>query len=106
MTTELSCTSIDLEHESVRKTMKDKDGKYWAYGYDPRYQLRSETKWSQKVNGSRQYQYGWLYDANGNRLTHHHDGVPTDYVYGGNNEMLEAGDELLKKPVVWRLSAP
>jgi len=43
------------------------------------------------VNGSRQYQYGWLYDANGNRLTQHHDGVPTDYVYGGNNEMLEAG---------------
>ncbi len=22
----------------------DKDGKYWAFTYDPRYQLRSETK--------------------------------------------------------------
>jgi YD repeat-containing protein len=81
----------ELDKAGVRLSMKDKDGKYWAYGYDPRYQLRSETKWSQKVNGSRQYQYGWLYDANGNRLTQHHDGVPTDYVYGGNNEMLEAG---------------
>ncbi|GIV02218.1 MAG: hypothetical protein KatS3mg015_1048 [Fimbriimonadales bacterium] len=81
----------ELDKAGLRLSMKDKDGKYWAFTYDPRYQLRSETKWSQKVNGSRLYQYGWLYDPNGNRLVQHHDGVPTDYSYGLNNEMLEAG---------------
>ncbi len=81
----------ELDKAGIRLSMKDKDGKYWAFTYDPRYQLRSETKWSQKVNGSRLYQYGWLYDPNGNRLVQHHDGVPTDYSYGLNNEMLEAG---------------
>ncbi|MEW5883195.1 MAG: RHS repeat-associated core domain-containing protein [Armatimonadota bacterium] len=81
----------ELDKAGIRLSMKDKDGKYWAFTYDPRYQLRSETKWSAKTGGSRSYQYAWLYDPNGNRLTQHDDGVPTDYVYGANNQMTDAG---------------
>jgi RHS repeat-associated protein len=81
----------ELDKAGIRLSMKDKDGKYWAFTYDPRYQLRSETKWSAKTGGSRNYQYAWLYDANGNRLAQHDDGVPTDYVYGANNQMTDAG---------------
>ncbi len=71
--------------------MTDKDEKYNAFLYDPLYQLKAETKWSQKTGGSREYQYAYVFDPNGNRIVEHHDGVMKSFDYGDNNEMLSAG---------------
>jgi RHS repeat-associated protein len=63
------------------------------YRYDPKYQLKSEMLWSAKVPGARSDALLWTYDGNGNRLTQHDDGILTDYVYGSNNEMTDAGSD-------------
>lgn len=88
-------TSFDyeLDKAGIRLPMTDKDSKYWRYGYDPLYQLKVETKWSAKAPGTREYQYSFVYDANGNRIIQFADGVETDYVYGTNNEMTDAGSD-------------
>lgn len=88
-------TSFDyeLDKAGIRLSMTDKDSKYWRYGYDPLYQLKVETKWSAKAPGTREYQYSFVYDANGNRILQFADGVETDYVYGSNNEMTDAGSD-------------
>ncbi|MFN8138567.1 MAG: hypothetical protein U0R49_02095 [Fimbriimonadales bacterium] len=88
-------TSFDyeLDKAGIRLSMTDKDSKYWRYGYDPLYQLKMETKWSAKAPGTREYQYSFVYDANGNRIIQFADGVETDYVYGTNNEMTDAGSD-------------
>lgn len=43
--------------------------------------------------GTGKYQYSFVYDANGNRIIQFADGVETDYVYGSNNEMTDAGSD-------------
>lgn len=83
----------ELDAAGNRLSMKDKDGKYWAYAYDPTRQLVAETEWSAKTPGSREYQNAYLYDPNGNRLAAFGDGVKTAYTYGDNDEMTAAGSD-------------
>lgn len=83
----------ELDPAGTRLSVKDKDAKYDAFGYDPKYQLKNETKWSAKVPGTREYQNAYVYDPNGNRLFAHVDGVQTAYTYGDNDEMTAAGSE-------------
>lgn len=89
--TVISEFSYELDKAGIRRSMTDKDEKYNAFLYDPLYQLKTETKWSQKTGGSREYQYAYVFDPNGNRIVEHHDGVMKSFDYGGNNEMLSAG---------------
>jgi YD repeat-containing protein len=83
--------AYELDAAGMRLSVTDKDGKYTKFGYDPRYQLKSENKWSAKVPGTRSYQYLFDYDPNGNRLSMFHNGVKVGYVYGDNNELTDAG---------------
>jgi hypothetical protein len=71
--------------------MTDKDNGYHKWAYDPLYQLKSEHKWASKTSSTRNWYLDWAYDPNGNRLKQWRDGVLTDYVYGDNNEMTDAG---------------
>jgi RHS repeat-associated protein len=89
--TVISEFNYELDRAGIRLSMTDKDEKYNAYNYDPLYQLKAETKWSQKIGGARDYQYAYVFDPNGNRIVEHHDGVVQNFVYGDNNEMLSAG---------------
>jgi YD repeat-containing protein len=72
-------------------SITDDDGKYRAFGYDPKYQLKAETLWTAKTPGTRTDTLLWSYDGNGNRLTQHDSGALTPYAYGDNNEMTDAG---------------
>ena len=83
--------AYELDAAGIRRSITDKDSKYRAFGYDPKYQLKAETFWTAKVPGSREDTWLWSLDPNGNRLTQHFDGVLTSYVYGSNNEMTDAG---------------
>jgi len=83
--------AYELDAAGIRRSITDKDSKYRAFGYDPKYQLKAETFWSAKVPGTRTDTLLWSYDGNGNRLTQHAGGVLTSYVYGLNNEMTDAG---------------
>jgi RHS repeat-associated protein len=91
--TEIVSYEYELDAAGNRLSVKDKDGKYTAYGYDPRNQLKSETKWSAKTPGTREFQNAFLYDPNGNRIQLHDDGVVTAYTYGDNDEMTAAGSD-------------
>lgn len=77
----------ELDPAGNRLSVTDKDSKYIKYGLDPKYQLTSETQWSAKVPGTRNLQYAYVMDANGNRLFQHKDGVVTSYTIGDNNEV-------------------
>jgi hypothetical protein len=83
--------AYELDKAGIRQSVTNKDGKYERFGYDPSHQLKSDTKWSAKVPGTRDYQYLYDYDPNGNRLLMFADGVETAYVYGDNSELTDAG---------------
>jgi RHS repeat-associated protein len=53
--------------------------------------VRGSDLWTAKVPGTRTGTYLWSYNENGNRQTQHVDGVLTNYTYGDNNQMTEAG---------------
>jgi RHS repeat-associated protein len=83
--------AYELDKAGIRQSVTNKDGKYERFGYDPRYQLKSDTKWSAKVPGTRDYQYLYDYDPNGNRISKFANGVETAYEYGDNSELTDAG---------------
>ncbi|MFY9233102.1 MAG: RHS repeat-associated core domain-containing protein [Fimbriimonadaceae bacterium] len=84
--------AYDLDAAGNRLGVTDKDGKYTSYGLDPEYQLKSETKWSAKTaTATREFQYGYAYDPNGNRIKLFDDGVLTTSTFGDNNEQLTFG---------------
>jgi len=83
--------AYELDAAGIRRSITDKDGKYRAFGYDPKYQLKAETLWTAKTPGTRTDALLWSYDGNGNRLTQHDSGVLTNYVYGDNNQMTDPG---------------
>lgn len=80
-------TDYELDLAGNRLSVTDKDSKYIKFGLDPKYQLTNETQWSAKVPGTRNLQYAYVMDANGNRLFQHKDGVVTSYTIGDNNEV-------------------
>lgn len=81
----------ELDLAGNRLGVTDETGKYTRLVSDPALQLRTETKWASKASSTRNYQYGFAYDENGNRITQHKDGVLTNYSYGDSNELLSAG---------------
>ena len=84
--------AYELDAAGNRLGVTDKDGKYTSYGLDPEYQLKSETKWSAKsATATRELQYGYGYDPNGNRIKLFDDGVQTTSTFGDNNEQLTFG---------------
>ncbi len=89
----ISSFEYELDAAGNRLGVTDSAGKYTQYGLDPKRQLVSETKWSAKTPGSKEWQYLFQYDPNQNRIFLHKDGVATPYTYGDNNEMLTAGNE-------------
>ena len=77
----------ELDPAGNRLSVTDKDSKYIKFGLDPKYQLTNETQWSAKTPGTRNLQYAYVMDPNGNRLLQHKDGVVTSYTIGDNNEV-------------------
>lgn len=77
----------ELDPAGNRLSVTDKDSKYIKFGLDPKYQLTNETQWSAKTPGTRNLQYAYVMDPNGNRLFQHKDGVVTSYTIGDNNEV-------------------
>ncbi|HWP32102.1 MAG TPA: RHS repeat-associated core domain-containing protein [Fimbriimonadales bacterium] len=92
--TVISSFEYELDLAGVRQSLKDKDGKYESFLYDKTYQLHSDTKWTLKTGGTREWQYAFYNDHAGNRLVEFIDGVPKTFAYGENNEMLQAGMEI------------